>query len=63
MLECGCGRTEKIRDYRCLRFNPRRKEVGECPTRNSPAYASAIADAVADAKRIVERIEQENRHR
>jgi hypothetical protein len=25
--------------------------------RNSPAYVSAIADAVADARRIVERIE------
>jgi hypothetical protein len=31
--------------------------------RNSPAYVAAIADAVADAKRIVERIEQENRRR
>lgn len=31
--------------------------------RNSPAYVAAIADAFADAKRIVERIEQENRRR
>lgn len=31
--------------------------------RNSPGYVSAIADAVADAKRIVERIEQETRRR
>lgn len=28
--------------------------------RNSPAYVAAIADAVADARRIVERIESEN---
>lgn len=27
--------------------------------RNSPAYMSAIADAVADARRIVERIERD----
>jgi hypothetical protein len=27
--------------------------------RNSPAYVAAIADAVADAKRIVERIERQ----
>ena len=27
--------------------------------RNSPSYVAAIADAVADAKRIVERIEDE----
>jgi hypothetical protein len=31
--------------------------------RNSPAYVAAIADAVVDAKRIVERIEQETRRR
>lgn len=29
--------------------------------RNSPAYVSAIADAVADARRIVERIESDTR--
>lgn len=29
--------------------------------RNSPAYVATIADAVADARRIVERIERENR--
>jgi hypothetical protein len=28
--------------------------------RNSPAYVTAIADAVADARRILEKIEQEN---
>jgi hypothetical protein len=31
--------------------------------RNSPAYTSAIADAVADARRIVERIELEKSRR
>jgi PAS domain S-box len=29
--------------------------------RNSPAYVAAIADAVADANKIIERIERENR--
>lgn len=29
--------------------------------RSSPAYVAAIADAVADARRIVERIEQDSR--
>jgi hypothetical protein len=28
--------------------------------RNSPAYVAAISDAVADARRIVERIEKES---
>jgi len=28
--------------------------------RNSPAYVAAIADAVADARKIVEKIEREN---
>jgi hypothetical protein len=31
--------------------------------RNSPAYVAAIADAVTDAKRIVERIERESSSR
>jgi len=31
--------------------------------RNSPAYIAAIADAVADAKRIVERVESKTRRR
>jgi hypothetical protein len=31
--------------------------------RNSPAYVATIADAVADARRIVERIESETRKR
>jgi hypothetical protein len=31
--------------------------------RNSLAYIAALADAVADAKRIVERIESETRRR
>jgi hypothetical protein len=31
--------------------------------RNSPAYIATIADAVADARRIVERIESETRRR
>ena len=29
--------------------------------RNSPAYVAAIADAVADARRIVERVERDGR--
>jgi len=29
--------------------------------KNSPAYVAAIADAITDAKKIVERIERENR--
>jgi len=29
--------------------------------RNSPAYVAAIADAISDARRIVEQIERENR--
>lgn len=29
--------------------------------RNSPAYVSAIADAVADARKILERIERDSR--
>lgn len=32
-------------------------------TRNSSVYVAAIADAVADARRIVERIESETRKR
>jgi hypothetical protein len=32
-------------------------------SRNSPAYVAMIADAVADARRTVERIESETRKR
>ena len=43
-----------------MRSDPRREEAGN-GSANSPSYMATMADAVADAKRIVERIESGSR--
>jgi hypothetical protein len=50
VLESPRGRVSQIRNHRDLRINPCSKKTGD-GSENSPAYVSAIAEAVADARR------------
>jgi hypothetical protein len=57
----GGGSFVPVATYACWYAKPlAARKLAPVP-RNSPAYVATIADAVADARRIVERIEYETR--